>query len=203
MHATAGFTRSRFVGRAAAGGGALLASASGLAAFVPAAFATTPPDGDLAYLRLLIAAELLAVDFYTQALAHGDLDQQYGPRAQRILADETEHYNLLAALMTAAGQTPATSGDIDFSYPAATFAGTSSALRFASRLESVLVGSYIDAVTNVQTAAYRGTLAQILANEARHQSALAGLRGGSLIGTALPTPIPMATVSAFLDNYES
>jgi hypothetical protein len=180
----------------------LLASASGLGALAPAALADAPPDGDLAYVRLLIAAELLAVDFYGQAIAHGDLKQQYAARAQRIAADEAEHYTLLAALMTADGLIPATADDIDFAYPGATFGGTGSVLRFAQRLEQMLVGSYIGALANVQTPAYRQTLAQILASEARHQSAIAGFQGKPLVG-ALQQPIRMDVMSNFLDRYES
>jgi rubrerythrin len=194
-----GVSRSKFL----LGGGAMLASASGLAALAPSALADAVPEGDLAYLRLLIAAELLAVDFYSEASAHGDLRQQYAPRAKRIAADEAEHYTLLAALMTAAGQTPATADDIDFSYPGGAFAGTGSALRFAQKLEEVLVGAYIGALANVQTPAYRQTMAQILATEARHQSALSGLQGKPLLGHSLSSPIAMADVSDFLDNYES
>ncbi len=181
----------------------LVASASGLGAFAPSAFASAPPDGDLAYLRLLIGAELLAVDFYGRAIGRGDLDQQYAQRAGRIAADESEHYTLLAALMTAAGFTPATSADIDFSYPGRTFSGLGSVLRFAHELERMLVGAYIGALGNVQTPAYLQTMAQILAGEAQHQSAIAGLQGRPLIGQSLPAPVGMAAMSDYLDRYES
>ena len=83
-----GLSRSGFLRRGAVGGGALIASASGLGALAPAAFADTVPAGDLAYLRLLIAAELLAVDFYGEAVARRILVQQYAARASRIAADE-------------------------------------------------------------------------------------------------------------------
>jgi hypothetical protein len=177
-------------------------SAGGLGAFAPAALAAAPA-GDLAYLRLLIAAELLAVDFYTEASARGHLKQQYAARASRIIADESEHYTLLAALMTAEGLTPATAADIDFSYPGSPFLGTASVLRFAQQLEVMLVGSYIDALANVQTPAYRQTMAQILSAEARHQSAIASLQGRPLLGASLPAPVTMAAMSDFLDKYES
>ena len=54
--------------RGAVGGGALAVSASGLSAlgFADAAAAATPSDADLAYLRLLIAAELLVFDFQSR-----------------------------------------------------------------------------------------------------------------------------------------
>ena len=61
-----GISRADLLRRGALGGGALLVSASGLAAVAPVASADTPPDSDLAYLRLLIAAELLALDFQTR-----------------------------------------------------------------------------------------------------------------------------------------
>jgi len=191
-------SRSKFL----LGGGALLASASGLGALAPAAFADGVPDGDLAYLRLLIASELLAMDFYGQALYTGLLQARGTAVANRISADEAEHYALLAALMTADGQTPATAGDIDFSYPARTFASRRSILGFAKELERLLTGAYIDALENVQTPGYRETMAQILASEAQHHGALAALRGEPVIGRP-PLPVRMDVMSNFLDRYES
>jgi len=194
-----GLSRSSFV----RGGGALLVSAAGLGAVAPAAFADGPPTGDLAYLRLLIAAELLAADFYGQAFAHGDLRRPYAAVARQIRADENEHYTLLAAQLTAAGQTPATAGDIDFSYPARAFASSRSVLRFAREFERVLAGAYIDALEHVQTPAYRETMARILASETQHHSALAALAGEPVITRQMPTPFRMDAMSNFLGNFES
>ena len=193
-----GLSRSRFL----RGGGALLVSASGLGAFAPAALADSPPDGDLAYLRLLIAAELLAVDFYGHAHITGPLYGRGEVVVSRIIEDEMEHYTLLAALLTAAGQTPATSADFDFSYPAVTFATERSILRFAKQLERMLYGAYIDALENVQAPAYRATMARILASESQHHSAIAALFGEPVIGRPA-TPVRMEAMSNFLDRYES
>lgn len=193
-----GVSRSKFL----LGGGALLASASGLGALAPTAFADGVPDGDLAYLRLLIASELLAVDFYGQATEAGALRRPASVVAHRIKADESEHYALLAALMTADGQTPATAGDIDFSYPSRTFASRHSILSFAKELEHVLTGAYIDALEQVQTPGYREAMARILASEAQHHGAVAALWGEPVIGKA-PASVRMAAVSNFLDRYES
>jgi hypothetical protein len=198
-----GLSRSSFLRRGAVGGGALIASASGLGTLAPAAFADTVPAGDLAYLRLLIAAELLAVDFYGQAVERKILVQQAAVRANQISADASADYAVLAGLMTAAGQTPATADDINFSYPAATFKSPGAVLRLAQQLEYMLVGSYIDALTNVQTQSYRQPLAIILAGEAKHQSAIAGLQGRPLIGKTPPAPVAMPQMSDFLDRYES
>lgn len=200
---TRGLTRGGLLRRGAVGGGALLASASGLAAVAPSAFADAPPVGDLAYLRLLIAAELLASDFYGQAFAHGDLHRPYAAVARRIRADEHEHYALLAAQLTAAGQTPATAGDIDFAYPARTFASRRSVLRFATELERALTGAYIDALEHVQTPAYRLAMARILTSETQHHAALAALAGNAVISRRMPTPFRMDAMSNFLGNYES
>jgi rubrerythrin len=191
-------SRSKFL----LGGGALLASASGLGAFAPSAFADVVPDGDLAYLRLLIASELLAVDFYGQATGAGVLRRPATAVAHRIRDDESKHYALLAALMTAAGQTPTTAGDIDFSYPRGTFASRHSILSFAKELERMLTGAYIDALEQVQTPGYRETMARILASEAQHHGALAALLGEPVIGKR-SSPVRMDAMSNFLDNYES
>lgn len=193
-----GVSRSKFL----LGGGAVLASASGLGAFAPAAFADGVPEGDLAYLRLLIASELLAIDFYGHLTGPCVLRQPAKAVARRIGADESDHYRLLAALMMADGQTPATGGDIDFSYPARTFATRREILRFAKELERLLAGAYVDALQHVQTPEYRATMAQILASEAQHHGAIAALWGEPVIGKPA-LPIRMDVMSNFLDNYES
>ena len=193
-----GLSRSKFL----LGGGAALASAAGLGALAPAAVADGIPTGDLAYLRLLIASELLAVDFYGRALYTGLLGARGAAVASRISADESEHYTLLAALMTADGQTPATAGDIDFSYPARTLASRHAILGFAKELERVLTGAYVDALAQVQTPAYRATMARILASEAQHHGALAALWGEPVIGKP-SSRVRMNAMSNFLGKYES
>src|ERR1700751_4792841 len=117
-----GVSRAELLRRGAVGGGALLVSASGMAGLAGRLSAAAPPDGDLAYLRLLIAAELLAIDFQTHALASHKLRHD-GAAAliKKMRTDENAHYTKLAAELTAAGQTPATSADIDFTYPKGSF----------------------------------------------------------------------------------
>ncbi len=183
----------------------MLASASGLGALAPAAFAgtTAPPAGDLAYLRLLVAGELLAVDFQGRAVASGTLRRPASALVREIRADEHAHYTLLAGLMTAAGQTPARAGDIDFSYPAATFRSQRSIVEFGLELERVLSGGYIDALEKVQTPALRATMARILANEAQHHGALAALAGEPVIEKPFPSPVRADVMSNFLGIYES
>jgi rubrerythrin len=191
--------------RGAVGGGALLVSASGMSAlgFADVASAATPPDVDLAYLRLLIAAELLAVDFQAKALRSRKLRHPAHSLLLRIRSDETKHYAQLAALLTDAGQTPATSDDIDFSYPKGAFRTQGSITRLAGRLEHLMVGAYLGAVGNVETPALRLTIGQIAANEAQHQGALAALHGQPVVGRPFAPALQIGAVSDALDEFES
>ena len=200
---TTGFSRADLLRRGAVGGGALLVSASGLTAFADAASAGTIPDADLAYLRLLIAAELLALDFQDRALASGKLRHDAHPVVRKLRADEKAHYTKLASLMTAAGQTPATSDDIDFSYPRRSFHGQTAILRFARQIERLALGAYLGAVENVETPELRLPIGQIAANEAQHAGALAELAGGAMIGRAFAPALQMGEVSNALDRFES
>jgi rubrerythrin len=165
--------------------------------------ADTPPDGDLAYLRLLIAAELLAVDFQTKALGSGKLRHAAHTLIRQVRSDERAHYTSLAALLTAAGGTPATSDDIDFTYPKGSFRSQAAVLKLAGRLERLMVGAYVGAVETVETSALRLPIGQIAANEAQHASALAGLRGESVVGKAFAPAMQMGAVSDALDEFES
>ena len=198
-----GMSRGALLRRGAVGGGALLVSASGLAAVAPLARADAPPDADLAYLRLLIAAELLAVDFQSHALASRKLRRGAHSLFRRIRSDENDHYKRLAALLTAAGQTPATAGDINFSYPKGSFRSQTSILGLAGRLERLMVGAYVGAVENVETSSLRLPIGQIAANEAQHQSALAGLNGRPVVGKAFAPALQIGAVSNALDEFES
>jgi hypothetical protein len=197
-------SRAGFLRRGAVGGGALLGWASALAAGAPVASADTAPAADLAYLRLLIAAELLVVDFQTTALTSGKLRRR-GAQAlfRRIRADEKAHYTHLAKLLTVAGETPATAGDIDFSYPKGSFRSQASILRLAGRLEHLMVGAYVGAIENVETPELRLPIGQIAANEAQHRGALAGLSGRPVIEKAFAPALQMGAVSNALDEFES
>jgi rubrerythrin len=199
-----GISRADLLRRGVVGGGVLLASASGLATVAPVAAADTPPDSDLAYLRLLIAAELLAADFQTRALTGGKL-RRNGAHAlfRRIRADEKAHYTKLAGLLTDAGQTPATSDDIDFSYPKGSFKSQASIVRLAGRLEHLMVGAYVGAIESVETPELRLPIGQIAANEAQHQGALAALGGEPVVGKAFAPGLQMGAVSDVLDEFES
>ena len=155
-------------------------AAGAAAALFPArtALAAVLPEGDLAYLRLLVGVELLTLDF---AAKHKGFT--------RLHADDTAHYHGLASLLASSGVTAATAGDVDFSYPKGTT---------MSKLKTLSVGAYAGALENVQSTSVRLPLAQILVNESRQ---LAVLEGG--FGHAFGPALSIAAVSSALDEYES
>ena len=185
-------------------GGALLAFGAFAAPAIAApAGAAVVPDGDIAYLRLLIAVELLKTDFQARALASGRLSRPTARTMRRMHADDNAHYVGLGALMNQAAQQPATAADIDFSYPAGSLASQHAIANRSLRLATLALGAYLGAVQNVQTPELRLPLGQIAANEAQHVSVLAQLVGKPAIGRPFAAALPIDAVSAALDTYES
>jgi hypothetical protein len=161
----------------------------------------TVPDGDLAYARLLVGLELLSLDFYSQALR----SRNFGPGSElrRARAAEKQHYDHVAAVLTDAGQVPATAQDIDFSYPAGSFASHGAIAKLAVRLESLSLGAYLGAVRALETPEFRNHAARAAASEAQHLSVFSGAVGGRRIGAPLPPALPIDRVSDALDAYTS
>jgi len=195
--------RADLLRRGVGGGATLMASAAGVSALSRPAAAAGVPDSDLAYLRLLVAAELLKTDFQTQALRSRKLASASASLTRQMHADDTAHYRGLAALVKAAGQPPTRAGDIDFSYPKRTFRSQGSILKLAWKLGTLTLGAYLGAVTNVQTPGLRQPLGQIAANEAQQLSALALQLRRPVIGGAFAAAVPIDVVSSALDEYES
>jgi hypothetical protein len=169
----------------------------------PPAATAAIPDGDLAYLRVLLALELLLADYEAQALASGKLRRRSTALMRQLRQDDLAHVAGLSALLAGGGQTPTTGDDIDFSYPRQSFATQGSIVKLGSSLSRLALGAYLGAVEKLETAELRGPLAQIAPNEAQHLSALAQLQGRPLVGKAFAAALPIDVVSAALDRYES
>lgn len=180
-------------------GGAALVGAGALTNLASAA----APDADLANLRLTIATELLKVDFATQALASGKAGAATTALLKQALADDTAHYNGLASVFTGAGQLPATSDDIDFSYPAKTFDSDASIVKLAWTLTTLALGAYNGALGTTSTPRFRTAFAQIASNEAQQASAIAQLLGKPVVGAAFGPALSIDDVTTALDDYES
>lgn len=193
------FTRRGILARAGAGA-AFVAGGSAIGALAAPARAATP-DGDLAYARLLVALELLSLDFYSQALRSRRLGS--GLELRRARAAEKQHYDAVAAILTGAGQVPATAQEIDFSYPRGSFASHAAIARLGIRLETLSLGAYLGAVRALETPEFRNHAARAAASEAQHLSVFSGAAGGRRIGPPLPATLPIEHVSDALDEYTS
>ncbi len=196
--------------RAAAlrGGAALLLTGAGFAALAPTAGATPPnstlgalPPGDLAYVRLLTALELLTIDFYGHALGAGKLVDPAAGHARLAHTNERDHYAFLARVLAASGQVPLTAADIDFTYPQGSFVSATSVLELAVTLETLALSAHLGAAGAVTTPALSGALAQIAANEAQHRGVFAHPAGAPLFHDAFPAPMTIEEASGALGAY--
>lgn len=197
---SAPITRGQLLSRSAKGGAALLVAGSALGAFVDTAAAALPV-GDLAWARLLVGAELLASDFYSSATAAGNANKTVTSNLKRAYANEQEHYQSVAEIITGAGATPAVSGDIDFNYPDGTFASQHSIVKFAGQLETIILGSYLGAIDGIQTDSLKAGLARIAANEAQHVSYFTAAGGGKAFTLSFPPALTIDQASNALDAF--
>jgi ferritin-like protein len=195
------FSRADLLSRGARGGVAVAAAGSAFGAFASVARADGLPDGDLAYLRLLIATELLGSDFYTNAAAAQPYRGAAAKELKLALANEGSHYATLSTIFSNAGQAPATAGDIDFTYPKGAFASAGAVTKLAVRLETLFLGAYLGAVAGVQTASLAQPIAQIAANQAQHLTVFSQLLGRSGFATAMPAPLTIDVVTQRLASF--
>ncbi len=207
MTVTDELSRAELLARGARGGVAALAAGSVVGFIAGTARADTPPDtlpdGDLAYLRLLISAELLGADFYTNAVAAQPYRGRPAKELKLALANEGSHYRALSAIFADAGQTPSTADDIDFTYPKRSFATVGAVTKLAVTLETLFLGACLGAVAGVQTAALVQPISQIAANQAQHLTVFSQLLGRSGFTTAMPAPLTIDAVTEALAAYTS
>jgi rubrerythrin len=196
-------SRSQLLARGAKGGAALILAGSVAGSFARSASAATIPDADLAYARLLVGAELLALDFYTQAMAAKQFGADVTKALKRAFFNEQEHYAAVSGILTGAAQTPAAPSDFDFVYPAKTFDSKGSIVKLAVELETTFLGAYLGAVDAVQTDALKLPIARIAASEAQHLGVFTQLAGGDPIGVSFPNALSIDEVSDALDRYTS
>jgi demethoxyubiquinone hydroxylase (CLK1/Coq7/Cat5 family) len=201
--ATSQLTRGALLSQGAKAAATVAAGGLAFNGLAVSARADALPDNDLAYLRLVIASELLAIDFYATALATKKYKANAAATLRRALADEKAHYTALAKALTAAGPPPATAADIDFAYPRGSFASRASIARLGTRLEGIFVGVALGAAAGVQTEALRLQVAQIAASESRHLATFAVLTGHSPVGPAFPAALSLDRATTALAAFES
>jgi hypothetical protein len=198
---SASITRGQLLSRSAKGGATLLVAGSAVGRFAATAAAAPLPTGDLAYARLLVGVELLAADFYTQAIAASNSSPAITWYLKRAAFNEGEHYATVAGILSGAGQTPAVAGDIDFSYPAGTFDTQGSIAKLASQLEALSLGAYLGALGGLETAALAGGMSRIATCEAQHSAYFTTLLGGKTFKSSYPPALTIDQVSDALDTY--
>ncbi len=200
---TAPLSRGRLLSRGLKGGAAVVLSSSVAGSFAGSAAADTISDGDLAYARLLVGAELLASDFYARAIASKQLSRDISKYLKRALFNEQEHYHAVSPILSRAGQTPAVAADFDFSYPKGAFGSKASLAKVGVALEKAFLGAYLGAVDGLQTDALKQPFARIAASEAEHLSLFRRLSGGDPIGTSFPRPLTIDEASDAFDVFTS
>lgn len=196
-------SRTQLLSLGAKSGAVFVLGGSVAGVFAASAAADAIPDGDLAYARLFVGAELLALDFYTQAVASKQFAGSELRYLKRALFNEQEHYQTVAEILNGAGQTPASSSDFDFSYPKGTFASRGLIAKLGVTLETVFVGAYLGAVDALQTAALKQPAARIAASEAQHLSVFTALSGGDPVGVSFPSPLTIDQASFAMDGFSN
>jgi hypothetical protein len=196
-------SRAQLLSYSAKGGIALLVSGSLAGTLTGPAAADTISDADLAYARLLVGAELLAADFYEQAIA----SKQFGGDAlrslKRALFNEQEHYQAMAQVLNGAGQPPAVAEDFDFAYPRGAFGSKASIAKLGVTLETAFLGAYLGAVEGLQAAGLKQPAARIAASEAEHLSVFTRLTGAGPVGVSFPGALTIDQASDAIDAFSS
>lgn len=191
-------------------GFALVAGATAMG-LEPVTALAQPPAGaigalsspDLAYVRLLIGIELLAADFYAEAIASKHLRGRGNEDAVTALVNETEHYSYLSFALSSVGGVPLTAADVNFTYPTGAFYTARSVLRLATVLERLSLGAYLGAAGNLANTVLQGAIAQISATEAQHLGAFSLRSGGHAFQRAFPQPMTIQEASDALGAYAS
>jgi hypothetical protein len=151
--------------------------------------------------RLTVAAELLGIEFYSQAIASKQFEGGKLKYLRRAQFNEREHLLAMSEVLTGAGQVPSTADDFTFTFPKGTFASRESIAKFGAALELVFVEAYLGAVGQFAASDLKVTAARIAANEAQHQSVFSGIAGGRPVGVSFPRALDYATVSDAINAY--
>jgi hypothetical protein len=200
---TAVLSRAQLFSRGIKGGAAILIAGSATGVLAGSAGADAIPDGDLAYARLLVGAELLAADFYATAIASKQFSGEALTYLKRATFNEQEHYQSVSGILTGAGQVAATAADFDFSYPKGSFVSKLSIAKLGVTLETTFLGAYLGAVAALQTNVLKQPVARIAASEAEHLSFLTNLTGADAVGISFPNALTIDEASNALDAYTS
>ena len=132
-------TRAQFLARGAKGGLALVAGGAVLGLAEGTALGAVTSDADIA--KLAATAELLAIDFYTNAIGSKQLKGDELSYLVGAKENEVAHYNALKGVLKSA-----TPSGLKFTYPMGSFTSRASIGKLGEALETAFVGAYMGAV---------------------------------------------------------
>jgi hypothetical protein len=182
--------------------GAALAVAGGaVGVFTETASADPVSDQDLAYVRLLVTAELLQENFYSQAIAASILTGDALRYVKRAYMNEQEHYQSVAGIVSGTNNVPTVAADVNFSYPDGTFQDEKSIFKAAAALEAAVVSTYTGAMGGIVTNQFKTGLAQIAACEAQHSSYTQTKIGGHPFWLSFPPAFTIQQASDAMNAY--
>jgi hypothetical protein len=191
-----GTTRAQFLARGAKGGMALVAG-GGLVLGLAEGTALGAMSSDVDIAKLAATAELLAIDFYGNAIKSGKLKGDELSYLAGALGNEKAHYAALKGVLKSA--TPA---GLKFTYPAGSFGSRKSIGMLGEALETAFVGAYMGAVTALQSNALKGVAAEIGACESRHLSVLTNIASNSIVPAPdLPKVLSAAQATAAVHPF--
>jgi len=168
-------TRAQFLRSAGGSGLALLAGGSVLGLAQGTALGATA-SGDVAIAKLAATAELLAIDFYTKAIASKQLKGDELSYLAGALGNEQAHYAALKGVLGSATPT-----GLAFKYPAGSFASRQHIGTLGQALETAFVGAYMGAVSALKSDALKSVAAEIGACESRHLSVLTNIASNMIV----------------------
>jgi hypothetical protein len=189
-------TRAQFLRRAGGSSLALIAGGSVLGFAQGSALAATA-SGDVAIAKLAATAELLAIDFYTKAIASKQLKGDELSYLGGALGNEQAHYAALKGVLGSA-----TPKGLSFKYAANAFGSRKSIGTLGEALETAFVGAYMGAVTALRSNDLKGVAAEIGACESRHLSVLTNIAANGIVPAPdLPKVLTAAQATKALSPF--
>jgi Ferritin-like domain len=198
---TVSINRASFLSRGAKSGAALLVAGAAVGSLAETAAADPIGTNDLANVRLLVTWELLASNFYSQAVAASNTSTAVMKYLQRAYLNEQEHYQSVAGILSGSGNTPAVSGDVTFAYPKGTFDSQTSIISAAVKLENAILGTYLGVIGTMVNETFSTGLASMAACEAQHASYFTDASGGKIFDLSFPPWLTIEASSNLLDGY--
>lgn len=188
-------TRGQFLARGAKGGLALVAGGAVLGLAEGTALGAVTSDADIA--KLAATAELLAINFYTQAIASKQLTGDELAYLAGAKDNEVAHYDALKAVLKSA-----TPSGLMFKYPTGSFASRASIGKLGQALETAFVGAYMGAVGALQSNTLKSVAAEIGACESRHLSVLTNIAANTIVPAPnFPTVLSAAQATAAVKPF--